>query len=178
MGGFVRLVRSGLRTGNQQPLNDDRKMSASLARYSLRPPQSGTEWASYHAIRRDAIFAPLLPAQRYDETDADEFKPGNLPHVLVFDGAVIGTVRIDLIDNDQAGLRLIGIRRQLQRQGHGRALLQLAERLAESLGRTEVVINAHPMSLTFYLANGYAEGDWRDAAPVHPNLIRVGKRIG
>ena len=151
-------------------------MSIPLSRYSLRPPRSGAEWSAYHAIRRDAIFAPLLPGQRYDETDPDEFKPGNLPHVLIFDGAVIGTVRIDLIDNDQAGLRLIGIRQELQRQGHGRALLQLAEHAAKSFGRTEVVINAHPTSLTFYLANGYAEGHWRDAGPVHPNLIRVGKR--
>ena len=42
---------------------------------------------------------------------------------------------------------------------------------------TDVVINAHQTSLKFYLANGYAEGEWRDAGPVHPGLIRVGKRL-
>ena len=36
---------------------------------------------------------------------------------------------------------------------------------------------AHPTSLSFYLASGYREGEWRDAGPVPANLIRVGKRL-
>jgi GNAT superfamily N-acetyltransferase len=152
-------------------------MSDSRERYSLRPAQSAQEWAAYHAIRRDAIFAPLLPEQAYDERDPDEFEPGNLPHVLIRDGEVVGTVRIDLIDETQAGLRLIGIRRDSQRQGLGAVLLDLAERAARAFGRTEVVINAHPTSLIFYLANGYCEGAWRDKGPVPATLVRVGKRL-
>ena len=146
-------------------------------RYSLRPARSAQEWTAYHAIRRDAIFAPLLPEQAYDERDPDEFKPSNLPHVLICDGEVVGTARIDLIDETQAGLRLIGIRSDLQRQGHGAVLLELAEKAARAFGRTEVVINAHPTSLSFYLANGYREGAWRDKGPVPATLIRVGKRL-
>jgi N-acetylglutamate synthase-like GNAT family acetyltransferase len=95
----------------------------------------------------------------------------------VRDGKIIGTVRIDLIDPTQAGLRLIGIRNDLQRQGHGAILLQLAEKAARAFGRLIVVINAHPTSLTFYLANGYRTGDWHDAGPVPAGLIRVGKRL-
>jgi len=66
-----------------------------LARYTLQPVRSPREWKAYHAIRRDAIFAALLPGQAYDEHDPDEFEGGRLPHVLVRDGEVIGTVRID-----------------------------------------------------------------------------------
>jgi GNAT superfamily N-acetyltransferase len=150
---------------------------SSRERYQLRPVQSPQDWSAYHAIRRDAIFAPLLPGQIYDADDADELKPGNLPHVLICDGRVVGTARIDLIDDTRAGLRLIGIRTDLQRQGHGAVLLALAEEAARALGRTEVSINAHPTSLMFYLANGYREGDWRDKEPVQPTLIRVGKRL-
>jgi GNAT superfamily N-acetyltransferase len=152
-------------------------MSGSHERYCLRRVQSRQDWAAYHAIRRGAIFATLLPDQAYDESDVDERKPGNLPHVLVHDGEVVGTVRIDLIDDTQAGLRLIGIRPDVQRQGHGAVLLALAEQAARAFGRTEVVINAHPTSLTFYLANGYREGAWRDKEPVPAALIRVGKRL-
>jgi hypothetical protein len=130
-------------------------MADPLERYALRPPRSPEDWGAYHAIRRDAIFAPLLLGQAYDEHDPDEFKPGHIPHLLVRDGEIVGTVRIDLIDHAQAGLRLIGIRNDLQRQGHGAVLLQLAEKAAHTFGRTIVVINAHPTSLTFYLANGY-----------------------
>jgi len=146
-------------------------------RYVLRPVKSAADWSAYHAIRRDGIFAPLLPGQAYDESDPDEHQPGNLPHVLLHDGDVVGTVRIDLIDETHAGLRLIGIRPDLQRRGHGAVLLMLAERAARAFGRTDIVINAHPTSLAFYLANGYAEEDWRDAGPVPAGLIRVGKRL-
>jgi len=138
-------------------------MADPLAGYSLRPVQSPQQWSAYHAIRRDAIFATLLPGQVYDEHDPDEFEHRHRPHVLVRDGEVIGTVRIDLIGDIQAGLRLIAIRRDLQRQGHGSVLLRLAEQAARAFGKTEIVINAHPTSLTFYLANGYRDGEWRDA---------------
>lgn len=150
-------------------------MADPIKRYALRPPQSSADWGAYHAIRRDAIFTPLLPLQDYDEHDADEFKPDHLPHLLVCDGEIVGTVRIDLIDHAHAGLRLIGIRRDVQRRGHGSTLLRLAESAARTFGRTIVVINAHPTSLTFYLANGYRRGDWKDAGPVPANLVRVGK---
>ncbi|HZN29214.1 MAG TPA: GNAT family N-acetyltransferase [Xanthobacteraceae bacterium] len=146
-------------------------------RYVLRPVKSAADWSAYHAIRRDGIFAPLLPGQAYDESDPDEHQPGNLPHVLLHNGDVVGTVRIDLIDETHAGLRLIGIRPDLRRRGHGAVLLVLAERAARAFGRTDIVINAHPTSLAFYLANGYAEEDWRDAGPVPAGLIRVGKRL-
>jgi N-acetylglutamate synthase-like GNAT family acetyltransferase len=95
--------------------------------------------------------------------------------VLVHDGDIVGTVRIDLIGEKAAGLRLIGVRGDLQRQGHGRVLLRLAEQTARAFGKTEIVINAHPSSLAFYLANGYREGEWDDAGSPRPDLIRVGK---
>jgi GNAT superfamily N-acetyltransferase len=150
-------------------------MAATVERYTLRPVRSPREWTAYHAIRRDAIFAALLPGQTYDERDADEFAPHHFPHVLVYDGEIVGTVRIDLIGEKAAGLRLIGVRGDLQRQGHGRALLRLAEQTARALGKAEIVINAHPSSLAFYLANGYREGEWDEAGPPPPGLIRVGK---
>src|SRR5215471_16393043 len=112
-------------------------MDHPLERYALQPARSPQEWSAYHAIRRDAIFAALLPGQAYDEHDPDDFERDHLPHVLVRDGEVIGTVRIDLIGDTQVGLRLIAIRRDLQRQGHGRVLLQLAEQAARAFSRTE-----------------------------------------
>ncbi len=50
-------------------------MSESDTKHALLPPRSAAEWAAYHAIRRDAIFAVHLPEQAYDENDPDEFKP-------------------------------------------------------------------------------------------------------
>src|SRR5215470_5204586 len=152
-------------------------MTAAPNRYALLPVRSPQEWAAYHAIRRQAIFAALLPGQAYDEPDPDEIAPGNFPPVLLRDGEIVGVVRIDLIGQSQAGLRLVGIRSDLQRQGHGRVLLRLAEDAARLLGRTQIIINAHPTSLAFYLANGYRQGEWDDAGPLPATLIRVGKRL-
>ena len=152
-------------------------MADTLPHHSLQPVRSSHEWAAYHAIRRDAIFAVLLPNQAYDEHAPDEFAPGHFPHLLLCDGEVVGAVRIDLIGETAAGLRLIGIRGDVQRQGHGRALLKLAEDAARALGKTEIIINAHPISVDFYLANGYRRGEWTDRGPVPPGLVRLGKRL-
>jgi GNAT superfamily N-acetyltransferase len=57
---------------------------------------------------------------------------------------IVGVVRIDLIGSSRAGLRLVGIRSDLQRQGHGRVLLRLAEDAARLLGKTEIIINPLP----------------------------------
>src|SRR5215471_20289897 len=105
-------------------------MDHPLERYALQPARLPQEWSAYHAIRQDAIFSALLPGQAYDEHDPDEFQHRHLPHVLVRDGEIIGTLRIDLVGETQAGLRLIAIRRDLQRQGHGSVLLRLAEHAA------------------------------------------------
>src|SRR5262245_15450492 len=78
----------------QSRMNSTRAtMSHPLERYALRPVRSPREWSAYHAIRRDAIFSVLLPGQVYDEHDPDEFEHRHLPHVLVCDGEIIGTVR-------------------------------------------------------------------------------------
>src|SRR5215471_5357002 len=82
-------------------------MDHPLERYALQPARLPQEWSAYHAIRRDAIFSALLPGQAYDEHDPDEFQHRHLPHVLVRNGEIIGTVRIDLVGETQAGLRLM-----------------------------------------------------------------------
>ena len=109
-------------------------MSEPDAKHRLLPPRSAADWAAYHAIRRDAIFAVHLPGQAYDDSDADEFKPGHAPHVLLLRDEVIGTIRIDTIDERRAGFRLVGIRSDLQRHGHGAIMLDLAEQLVYRQG--------------------------------------------
>jgi GNAT superfamily N-acetyltransferase len=145
--------------------------------YLLRPTQSAEDWAAYHAIRSDSIFAVHLAGQVYDERDPDEFKAGHLPHVLMHGDEVVGTVRIDIIDEARAGFRLIGIRSNQQRQGHGTILLRLAEQLVHRRGVREITINANAQSLPFYLKHGYVTGEWKDVGPVPDQLIRVGKHL-
>src|SRR5262245_26710791 len=152
-------------------------MSAKAQDYLLREVESAEDWAAYHAIRRDAIFAVYRPGQAYDPDHPDETKPDNFPHVLVLDGEIIGTVRIDFLDDTRAALRLIGICNDRQGQGHGAMLLRLAEDIVRQHGRRTIVINATVPALRFYLSHGYREGDWPDDLCLLPDLIRIGKRL-
>jgi hypothetical protein len=114
-------------------------MTAGPQRYALRCVRSPQELAAYHAIRRQAIFAALLPGQAYDETDPDEVAPGNFPHVLLHDGKIVGAISLDQAEQAFAWWASGAI---FQRQGHGRVLLRLAQDAARRLGKTAIIINA------------------------------------
>ena len=145
--------------------------------YELARPSTAAEWAAYHDIRRVAIFERYLPGQTYDPEDADEFKELNFPHLLRHDEDAIGTLRIDVLGDARAALRLIAIRPDLQGQGHGAALLRLAEERAAAFGCGEVVLNAIKPALGFYRKHGYEPGAWFDVEPERDHSVRVGKRV-
>lgn len=145
--------------------------------YELARPSTAAEWAAYHDIRRVAIFERYLPGQTYDPEDADEFKELNFPHLLRHDEDAIGTLRIDVLGDARAAFRLIAIRPDLQGQGHGAALLRLAEERAAAFGCGEVVLNAIKPALGFYRKHGYEPGAWFDIEPERDHSVRIGKRL-
>jgi GNAT superfamily N-acetyltransferase len=152
-------------------------MIAQADRYVLRSPHSDADWHAYHAIRRDSIFATYRPEQIYDPHHPDETKSSSLPHVLAFDDEIVGTVRIDLLDDARVAFRLIAIRKDVQGRGHGRMLLQLAEAFVRQKGRRVVALNSTIPALCFYLANGYSEGEWHNVESGMADVIRVGKYL-
>jgi hypothetical protein len=149
-------------------------MIAAPNRYALRPVRSPQEWAAYHAIRRQAIFAALLPSQAYDEHDPDEVAPGNFPRVLLHDGEIVGRGAHRSHWAEPSRPSPGGHPEHLQRQGHGRVLLRLAEEAMRPLGRTEIIINAHPTSLAF---NEYRQGEWGGSRTAAGNPHSRGKAI-
>jgi hypothetical protein len=56
-------------------IEERRETNVAHERYALRRVQSPADWASYHAIRRSAIFAALLPGQAYDEETPTSSSP-------------------------------------------------------------------------------------------------------
>ena len=128
--------------------------------YVLRAPADDAEWAAYHRIRRTALFEQYHPEVVYDPKHPDEHKAENHPLVLIEDGTVIGTIRIDLFDADRAAFRIVAIDRDMQGQGHGTVLLKMAEDLVREAGRRKVVLHANPANVAFYLRNGYREEAW------------------
>ncbi len=154
-------------------------MNVDLSRLDLVPLRDAAHVAPYHDLRRTELFEVYSPDITYRPDIADEHAAQNLPHVLLFDREVIGTVRIDLIDPERAGLRLITVKRTYRRCGVGSWMLQRAEALVQAYGRVSIVINAAKPAMNFYLRNGYCEADWPDVLGLDPARdVRVGKRLG
>jgi N-acetylglutamate synthase-like GNAT family acetyltransferase len=144
-----------------------------MTEYELRAPANDDEWLAFHAIRLMVLFENRGKSEIYIENHPDDSKPGNHPLILIYQGVVIGVVRIDVLEK-VAWLRRVAIREDLQQMGHGRALVQLAEVFAKAHRCTEVRSNAAVEAVGFYERCGYA----RDiAATGPPNSVRVYKTL-
>jgi GNAT superfamily N-acetyltransferase len=141
--------------------------------HELRTPRSAEEWQAFHAIRRKVLFENRGKAETYIADHPDDRKPGNHPLVFLYRGEIIGVLRID-VSGHVAMLRRVAIRDDLQRLGHGRVLVRLAEEFAKAEGCDEMHSNAAVEAVGFYERCGYV----RDAAAVSPvNSVRVWKSL-
>ncbi len=138
--------------------------------YILRVPQGRAEWDAYHLIQRKALFEPHHPDVTYDRDHADESKPGNFPLGLIADGELVGTIRVDLLDETRAALRLVAIHPDRQCQGLGAVMLGLAEDFIRRHGRRKIVVHGNPLAIGFYLENGYVERPWVDDPPMGKSI--------
>jgi GNAT superfamily N-acetyltransferase len=141
--------------------------------YELRPPATDEEWRAFHAIRRKVLFENRGKGESYIENHPDDAKPGNHPLVLLYKGDIIGVMRLDVVEAE-AWLRRVAIREDLQRVGHGRVLLRLAEAFAKAQACNEIRTNAAVESVGFYERCGYL-ADVAASSP--PNSVRMWKRL-
>jgi GNAT superfamily N-acetyltransferase len=128
--------------------------------YELRTPASDKEWRAFHDIRRKVLFENRGDFESYNENHPDDVKSGNHPLALLHKGELIGVIRVDVCEM-VAWFRRVAIREDLQRLGHGRILLRLAEEFANAKGcnafRSNVAIDA----VGFYQRCGYERDDSR-----------------
>jgi GNAT superfamily N-acetyltransferase len=120
----------------------------------FRRPTTDAEWAAYHAIRKRVLFDLRGEGGRYDAAHADEHRPEHHPFVLWEGGVPVGVIRID-VNGKLAVFRRVAIRDDLQRRGHGRRLLQAAERFASEQGCTRVESHVDPDATGFYECCGF-----------------------
>ena len=90
----------------------------------------------------------------YDKYHPDELNTNNQRRILLLDNEPIGTIRID-IEKPVARFRLVTIREDLQKNGYGSRLLQMAEEFAIGSGCSEVIIISGKESVGFWLKCGY-----------------------
>jgi N-acetylglutamate synthase-like GNAT family acetyltransferase len=131
--------------------------------HKLSRPSTPEEWNAYHSIRRKVLFENRGRFGVYQEDHPDEFKENHNPLLLFFDGEAIGTVRVDLVpERKMAILRLVAIKENFQRKGHGEKLLVLAEEFAMRQGCSMLVLNAAIDAVAFYKKYGFEEVIWRE----------------
>lgn len=141
--------------------------------HELRAPANENEWRALHDIRRKVLFENRGKLGTYIENHPDDFKAGHHPLVLVYRGVVIGVVRVEVCER-RAWFRRVAIRDDLQRMGHGRALLRLAEAFAKAEGCDETLSNAAVEAVGFYERCGYMR-DVSETGP--PNSVRMHKLL-
>lgn len=127
----------------------------SVPTYELTKVETPSDWAAYHAIRRDVLFE-ARGNLNYDPDHPDDRRPENLPLLLKADGVALGTVRLDLRPGRIAVVRLVAIKTERQRSGHGTALLRMLETIARSLDVAELRVFAAADAAGFYRTNGFA----------------------
>jgi GNAT superfamily N-acetyltransferase len=141
--------------------------------HELRGPVTNEEWLAFHAIRRKVLFENRGKGDTYIENHPDDSRPGHHPLILLHQGVIVGVIRVDVVDN-VAWFRRVAIRDDLQRLGHGRVLLRLAEAFAKAEGCAEIRSNAAVEPVGFYERCGY-ERDLSSPSPV--NSVRVRKSL-
>lgn len=124
------------------------------SKYELRAPCNAEEWETYHDIRRKVLFEDRRLIGIYNKNHPDEIYESNYPLILLLDGIPIGVIRVDINDK-QAIFRRVAVREDLQRVGHGRMLLAMAESFARSKGCNHILSNVAPDATGFYERCGY-----------------------
>ncbi len=156
----------------------DRPDQIDPSRLDFVPLRDAAHFAPYHEIRRVELFARYDPHIHYFDGIADEHAANHLGHVLLLDDEVVGTMRIDLIDRERAGFRLVSIKGRYKGRGLGSIMLARSEALVAAYGRRIIVINAALPAAAFYRRHGYVEGDWTDVRPHDPRTqVRLGKQL-
>jgi GNAT superfamily N-acetyltransferase len=122
--------------------------------YHLKAPARDEEWRIYHAIRRKVLFENRGLFGVYNEAHPDESAHGNHPLILIYEGEPIGVIRVD-IDGQLAVFRRVAIREDVQRCGHGKVMISLAEDFARGEGCSFVRSYVDPGAVGFYERCGF-----------------------
>jgi GNAT superfamily N-acetyltransferase len=144
--------------------------------YALVSPVEADEWRAYHDIRRHVLFEARGAFGVYDEHRPDERAPGHHPKLLLHRGEPVGVVRIDVAGID-AVLRRVAIRADVQRRGHGRALLALVEQFARSEACERLTSHVAPDAFVFYVKCGFSLEEPSATGPADPGAVFMTKPL-
>jgi GNAT superfamily N-acetyltransferase len=127
----------------------------------MRPPRNQIELAAMHDLRDTVLFRGRGRSD-YDRHHPDDQSPNN--HFLGFwqDDELLGTLRVDFLDDETGALRLVAVEPRLQGRAIGRKMIVAAEQFISGARRRRIVTNAAVDAVQFYRRLGYEEAHWDD----------------
>ena len=144
--------------------------------HNLRRPQTPDEWEQYHAIRRRVLWESRGRYGVYDENHPDEYKSAHHQFLLMFRDVAVGVIRID-IEERKAIFRRVAVREDVQRSGHGKVMLTLAEEFAREKDCDHLYSFVSPDAVEFYAKCGFRRDagntDDADNVPMEKRLSEV-----
>jgi GNAT superfamily N-acetyltransferase len=145
--------------------------------YELVTPHDAASWRAFHDIRREVLFEARGHYGMYNENHPDDTAPDHHPKLLIHCGHPVGAIRID-ISGHEAILRRVAIRSEVQRSGHGRAMLSMAEAFAISRGCGRLASHVAPDAVRFYEKCGFSRMQLAEAGSPDGESILMTKLLG
>lgn len=139
--------------------------------YEFASPVTEAQWRDYHDIRRTVLWEARGRFGEYDDSHPDDYRSNHFPKLLLHDGVAIGVIRIDL-QGKTAWFRRVAIAELHQRNGHGRALLSLAEGFAEQNGANRIESSVDEDAIPFYRRCGYVSHAGQPESAMYKLLSR------
>ncbi len=116
-------------------------------------PQTEDDFRTYFELRYEILRRPWGQPFSSVKDDLED----TAMHAMILDekGIVAGVCRMQFNNKDEAQLRFMAIRADLQGKGHGKLLLTYFEELASRHNKKRIVLQAREAAVGFYRRNGY-----------------------
>jgi predicted GNAT family N-acyltransferase len=116
-------------------------------------PQSKSDFERYFALRFDVLRKPWNQPAGSEKDGMDD----ESVHAMLVDeqDEVVGVCRLQFNSDQEAQLRFMGIRADMQGKGLGNLLLDHFEGICRAKGMKYITLQARENAVAFYKRNGY-----------------------
>jgi N-acetylglutamate synthase-like GNAT family acetyltransferase len=128
--------------------------------FDLTIVTSPEDWQTYHDIRYKELFL-AFGDRDYNRNHPDDYQnEDNIPFLLKHEGKGVAVARFDNLNNGEAIIRLVAVKKEMQRQGVGAELHNRISEYARSNGVKKNLVNAAPTATKYYKAMGFENEIW------------------
>ncbi|MBA3987921.1 MAG: GNAT family N-acetyltransferase [Idiomarina sp.] len=121
--------------------------------YTIIQPSTEQQLNDYFQLRWEVLRKPFKRPRGSEQDEYDQVSE----HCMLVDAdqQAIGIGRLHFNSPEEAQIRFMAVKPDLQGEGHGVRIIQFLELKARDQGATRVIINSRDTTLGFYLKCGY-----------------------